>query len=143
MPLYYSKSFTNGSRISIWQITESLPELLQLGGISQDELNQSGKKNVKRQLEWITIRMLLKKLLNTNEKIELVYDKYGKPHLHQIKKHFSISHTRQFVAVIVNENKKAGIDIEMIAPRIENIKHKFLGEEESKWSQGNNQLEKL
>lgn len=143
MPLYHDKIIDTDCRLCIWEITETLEELLEIGHISKAELKEVEKKAVKRQLEWITIRLLLKQLLKTDEKILLDYDLYGKPHLNGIKKHISISHTKQFVAAIVSDKKKAGIDIEIIAPRIEKIKHKFLSEKENEWAKGNNALEKL
>ncbi|MEO5569853.1 MAG: 4'-phosphopantetheinyl transferase superfamily protein [Bacteroidia bacterium] len=143
MPLYYDNAFYEECRLCIWEITETLEELLETSHINENELKEVEKKTVKRQLEWITIRLLLKQLLKTDEKILLDYDEYGKPHLNGIKKHISISHTKQFVAVIVHNKKKVGIDIEITAPRIEKIKHKFLSEKENEWTKGNDSLEKL
>jgi phosphopantetheinyl transferase len=143
MPIFYSKQISTDSQIIIWEITESLNELLQISGIKKDGLESIEKKTIKRQLEWMAIRLILKKLLRTEEKIELVYDEYGKPHLNGIKKHISISHTKQFVAIIVHENKHVGIDIELVTLRIEKIKHKFLSKKESEWTKENHSLEKL
>jgi len=143
MPLYYDKIVDSDCRICIWEIAETKEELLTASHISEDELKEVENKTVKRQLEWITIRLLLKNLLKTSEKILLYYDAYGKPHLNGVEKHISISHTKQFVAVIVNDNKKVGLDIEITAPRIEKIKHKFLSKKENDWAKGNDSLEKL
>lgn len=40
--------------------------------------------------------------------------------------HFSISHCGNFAAAIVSSSQRVGIDIELITPRVEKIKHKFL-----------------
>jgi 4'-phosphopantetheinyl transferase len=143
MPLFFDKEIDTGGRICAWEITESFDELLQISGITKIDSEQIEKKTIKRQLEWMTIRLLLKQLLKTEKKIEIVYDEFGKPHLNGTKKHVSISHTKQFVAVAVHENKNIGIDIEIVAPRIEKIKHKFLSEKENEWANENYSLEKL
>ena len=44
--------------------------------------------------------------------------------------HFSISHCGDFAAAIISEDKVVGIDVELIQPKIEFIKHKFLSERE-------------
>ena len=143
MPVYYNKHIGSDSQIIIWEITETLDELLEIAGINKMELEEVGQKNIKRQQEWITIRFLLKKIIGDEKKIELKYDEFGKPFLNGIKKNISVSHTKQFVAVIVHNKKKIGIDIEIINSRIEKIKHKFLSEKENEWTAENYSLEKL
>ncbi len=143
MPLFFDKEIDSGGRIFIWEISESFDELLQISGAKKNELEQIEKKTIKRQLEWITIRLLLKQLLKTGKKIEIVYDEFGKPRLNGIKKHISISHTKQFVAIAVHENKNIGVDLEIVTPRIEKIKHKFLSEKEKEWTNENYSLEQL
>jgi|SRR6185436_19941594 len=143
MPVYYSKQINEDSQIVIWEITESLKDLLQISRITKEELEDAGKKNPKRQLEWIATRLLVKKMLGEDKKIEIFYDDYGKPHLKGTAKHISISHTKQFVAVIMHNKKHVGIDIEIIAPRIENISQRFLSKKEMVWTKENYSLEKL
>ncbi len=142
MPLFYEKVIGAESRICIWEITEPVDELLEISGITKENVEKAGKKTPKRQLEWITIRLLLKKLMGMDQKIELNYDEYGKPHLKGINKHISISHTRQFVAAMVHGKKNVGIDIEIITSRIEKIKHRFLNAKENEWIKGAHEMEK-
>ena len=52
--------------------------------------------------------------------------------------HFSISHCGDFAAAIVSENKPVGIDVELITPKIELVKNKFLRESEINLSTINN-----
>ena len=49
-----------------------------------------------------------------------------KPFLPDEKYHFSISHCGDYAAVIISEVARVGIDIELVTPKIERIKHKFL-----------------
>jgi phosphopantetheinyl transferase len=60
--------------------------------------------------------------------IEIAQSK--KPLLSNGKLHFSISHCKDFAAAIVSENKAVGIDVELITPKIELVKKRFLRESE-------------
>lgn len=53
-----------------------------------------------------------------------------KPFLLNEEYHFSVSHCGDYAAVIVNKDHRVGIDIELVTPRIERIKHKFLNDHE-------------
>ena len=53
-----------------------------------------------------------------------------KPYLPGEKYHFSISHCGNYAAAIVSSTERVGIDIEIITPRVERIKHKFLHADE-------------
>ena len=57
--------------------------------------------------------------------VKIIYDALGKPSLDNGWK-ISISHSNDFVAIIMNEYENCGIDIEKVTPKIERIKHKFL-----------------
>src|SRR5205823_6644372 len=60
----------------------------------------------------------------------IIYDEHGKPHLENSTTKISVSHTKEFVALLISETNDAGIDIEKIHHRIEKIAPKFLSEEE-------------
>lgn len=53
-----------------------------------------------------------------------------KPFLPDEQYHFSISHCGDYAAAIVSKDKRVGIDIEIPTPKVENIMHKFLNQEE-------------
>jgi phosphopantetheinyl transferase len=53
-----------------------------------------------------------------------------KPYLVDEKYHFSISHCGNYAGVIASNSHRVGIDIELISPRIYNIFHKFVNEDE-------------
>ena len=52
------------------------------------------------------------------------------PYLAGERYHFSISHCGSYAAAIVSRNRRVGVDIELITPRIERVAHKFLDDEE-------------
>ena len=84
----------------------------------------------KRKREWLAIRLLLKELLG--EEKEILYNSVGKPYLLDNSFRISISHTKGYAALIINKEKEVAIDIEKISSRVENIRKKFMNDEEEK-----------
>lgn len=87
-------------------------------------------KNNKRKEEWLSVRLLLKKILNYYPEIK--YNKYGKPFI-ETDKSISISHTKHYVSVILSNNKKTAIDIEIISDKILKTAKKFIYPNELKF----------
>jgi len=142
MPVVFEKKEDSFS-IGIWQSTESLEELLVRAGLKPvDRQTWDGFKSIKRKIEWLAVRVLLKKIFDGRKCPEIKYDEKGKPHLDNGDS-ISISHTREFVAVMVSPMKHAGIDIETIYPRIEDLSRKFLSDEEKKSVPESHRLEFL
>ncbi|MGH2563493.1 MAG: 4'-phosphopantetheinyl transferase family protein, partial [Ginsengibacter sp.] len=56
----------------------------------------------------------------------------NKPLLPDESFHFSISHCGDFAASMISKDKSAGIDVELITPKVELIQHKFLSNDELK-----------
>ena len=83
-----------------------------------------------RKREWLTIRVLLKELLGTEK--EILYNSLGKPYLSDNSFHISISHTKGYAALILNKENEVAIDIEKITSKVENIRKRFVNEEEEK-----------
>jgi 4'-phosphopantetheinyl transferase EntD len=82
------------------------------------------KMNEYRKCEWLSVRVLLKKMLG--KEIEILYHPSGKPYLVDKSYHLSISHTKGYAAIILSEEKEVAIDIEKISPRIEKIRSRFI-----------------
>ena len=87
-------------------------------------------KNNKRRLEWMTIRGLLIQYFKMP--IDIVYDSQNKPHLNKTNFQVSISHSKEMVAISLQENHDNGIDIQHIDQKIERIRNKYLKPQESK-----------
>jgi hypothetical protein len=83
----------------------------------------------KREREAESIRFLLGELL-PGQSYELAYYDTGKPYLKGRKECMSISHSHSKVAVMIDEQKETGIDIELIRDKVLNIRHKFLSDKE-------------
>ncbi|NNC94889.1 MAG: 4'-phosphopantetheinyl transferase superfamily protein [Chitinophagales bacterium] len=129
MPLHYLKEDENFN-LGVWKIEEQesfFLETLQLTEFDKRELDAINAQN--KRAQWLASRFLLKKLLGTKEILHLIKDQYGKPHVDGSKYYFSISHCRNYAAVIISKIN-CGVDIETIETRIERIASKFLYEHE-------------
>lgn len=143
MSLYIEKKI-NESHLAIWQITESEQELFALA-----LLNEKSKSEVRsfrsetRRKEWLTLRIVLRNVLNVAHYDDIVYDDKGKPHLKNGSGYISFSHTKNFAAVFFHPEKSVGIDVETIHPRIEKISRKFLNKDELTFVQNVKRIEML
>lgn len=129
MPIYKSISIDKGL-LSVWQISESLEELL--SAFTQEELADLTFQSFtfeKRKCEWLATRALLKHMIGPAFRIS--YTSSGKPVLHHpIYQHISISHSRDFVAVFIHEDQAVGIDIESMNRNYAPITKRYLSESE-------------
>lgn len=123
MPLYKTINFSPTTQILVWKITESLTELrneVALNG--SNTLRFNGMKSELHQRAFLSVRKLLQEKKYTD--FDLEYDEFGKPHLKD-GHHISISHSHDFAAIIISE-QKVGIDIELQREKIIKIADKFV-----------------
>jgi len=123
MGLYKTLIVNNTTKVLIWNITETLDELLT--GITltpNSEARVSCMKSELHQKGFVSVRHLLKELGYSDN--DLMYDGYGKPHLKD-GKHISITHSFTFAAIIISDDKPVGIDMEKRRDKILKIAHKF------------------
>ncbi len=99
--------------------------------IISSKISNPNFKSTKRKNEWLTTHYILESIFNKS--ITYTYNDLKKPVLTNRKENISISHSANYVSVIVSKNKKVGIDVEEITPRIHKIAHKFLNETEKKY----------
>ncbi len=126
MPLFYQHNINHIARLAIWHITE--PEDFFLNKVPlQKDITHWHKR-----LQHLAGRYLLQELYPDFPYFLIEIADTKKPFLPDEKYHFSISHCGDYAAVIVSEEKRVGIDIELITPKVEFIKYKFLTEEEMK-----------
>jgi len=88
------------------------------------------KMGAHRQREWLTIRVLLKKIFG--EERQISYTPAGRPYLAGSSYHISISHTKGYAAVAVDDTYPVAVDIEQISPRVEKLRSRFMNEREEK-----------
>ncbi len=124
MPLFYQHNINHTAKLAIWHITE--PEDFFLRKVPlQKEITHWHKR-----LQHLAGRYLLQELYPDFPYHLIEIADTRKPFLPGEKYHFSISHCGDYAAVIISEKMRMGIDIELITPKIELIKHKFLVEKE-------------
>ena len=127
MPLFKSITVPDGL-LSVWQITESSDELLSF--FTPEEIEDPAFQKFtfeKRKCEWLATRALLKQMIGPTYQIS--YTESGKPLLnHPFHQHISISHSRDFVAVLIHGYQAVGIDIESMNRNYAPICKKYLSE---------------
>jgi 4'-phosphopantetheinyl transferase len=131
MAIAYRQQVDPDTEFALWKIEEEADELynqLQLNDLEKAYYEKLSKG--KRNLHWLGTRVLLRKMLKTDEYIDAQVDAHGKPYLVNIPYHISLSHSFDYAAVMVSKSKPVGIDIEQVKEKVERIAHKFMRPEE-------------
>jgi phosphopantetheinyl transferase len=124
MPLFYQHNINDSTKLAVWHITENEDFFLQKVSVKKEIMHPH------KRLQHLAGRYLLQ-ILHPDFPFDLIeIAESKKPFLKNEALHFSISHCRQYAAAIVSENKVVGIDVELITPKIELIKKRFLSESE-------------
>lgn len=115
--------------LGVWKIEETPEELL--AQLTHKEyylpfLNRIGSQN--RRQEWLASRVLLKELLGREVRID--YQTDGAPTLADSSFQISISHTKGYAAVLLQEHPAVGVDIEYRSERVLKIRSRFMNPEE-------------
>jgi 4'-phosphopantetheinyl transferase len=133
MPIVYNKNIDDQTILAVWKIQETEEQLTAGLQLKQHELEfLSTLNNGKRLLHWLSTRLLLRTMLNTDDYIDCRMDDHGKPYLVNIDYEISLSHSCDYAAVMISKDKKVGVDIELMKDKIQLIKHKFLSVDELK-----------
>jgi phosphopantetheinyl transferase len=126
MPLFYQHNINDTSKLAVWHITENENFFLEKVQL-QKTINHPHKR-----LQHLAGRYLLQ-LLHPEFPLHLIeIAESNKPLLQDHSYHFSISHCGDYAAAIISENESAGIDVELITPKVQMIQHKFLSIDELK-----------
>ena len=128
MGLFY-ENHGSGTELAIWKAEEPVEALCSLLGLSPESLPSRAPS---RRVEWLSARLLVKNMLKAEGVPVIEYDGYGKPLLPGTGLHLSISHTNQYVGVMLCKSE-CGIDMEMIHPRIEKLAERFLSGDEKEF----------
>jgi phosphopantetheine--protein transferase-like protein len=144
MAIAYKKQIDDDTEFALWKIEEKADDLY-----SQLQLNAHEKAYVeqlshgKRHLHWLGTRVLLRKMLNTEEYIASRVDEHGKPYLVDIPYHISLSHSFDYAAVMTSKTRPVGIDIEQIKDKVERIAHKFMRPQEMAFIKDQHKIQQL
>ncbi len=88
----------------------------------------SKMRSERRVIEWLTSRVLLYELLGEEKIIDNRPD--GRPFLIDGSYKISISHTKDYAAVLLHKQHSVGIDVETISGRVSKLADKFISENE-------------
>ncbi len=125
----FLKQQGEGYSLGVWRVEEGLDELLALlpdPCIYQQQLDLI--RSSSRKLEWLAVRVLLSVM--TDEPAQISYYPSGRPYLAGMSRLISISHTRGYVAVLLSDTLRPGIDIEQYGTRIRKISNRFIHTQE-------------
>ena len=144
MAIAYRKQIDDDTEFALWKIEEQADELY-----SQLQLDEHEKAYVeqlshgKRHLHWLGTRVLLRKMLRTDEYIDCKVDRHGKPYLVNLPYHISMSHSFDYAAVMISKKRPVGIDIEQVKEKVERIAFKFMRQEELAFIDPAHKIEQL
>jgi phosphopantetheinyl transferase len=143
MAIAYRQQVDDNTEFAIWKIEEDADELYsQLRLDEQEQAHYESLKVGKRNLHWLGTRVLLRKMLQTNEYIDCKVDSHGKPYLVNLPYHISLSHSFDYAAVMIGK-EPVGIDIEQVKEKVERIAHKFMRKEELAFISGADKIQQL
>ena len=144
MAIVYRQRVDDDTEFALWKIEEQAEELY-----NQLQLNESEKafveqiSNGKRHLHWLGTRVLLRKMLLTDEYIDCKVDEHGKPYLVSLPYHISFSHSFDYAAVMISKKHPVGIDIENVKDKVERIAHKFMSPRELAFINDEHKIQQL
>lgn len=121
----------DGGLLGIWKMVETTEELLKL---FPDHLRSEAYaylmdiRSERRSVEWLSTRVMLLDLLGREQII--LNRKDGSPYLADGKVKISISHTKNYAAILLHETSAVGIDIETRSERVIKIAGKFISDNE-------------
>lgn len=120
MPLFYQHNINDSTKLAVWRITESEDFFSEKVSV-QKEITHPHKR-----IQHLAGRYLLQ-ILDADFPFHLIeIAESKKPLLSNGKFHFSISHCGDFAAAIISESNFVGIDVELVSPKIELVKARFL-----------------
>ena len=129
MSLYLRKKLDNKAEIAIWHVTETEEELLSITSVPTDELEEiSLFRNESHRKQKLAVRALINEVFE--EKMYLNHHDNGKPYLENCATNISITHTDNYVAIIIHEEEEVGIDIESLERDFSAVEKKALSEDE-------------
>jgi 4'-phosphopantetheinyl transferase EntD len=118
-----------GSVVAVWKIEEPEEALRQQCAVPQNELEELNYiSSPQRRMERLAVRVLLNNVLG--EKVYLGHHDNGRPFLQNNVANISITHTRQFAAIIYHPTLDVGIDRESLSRNFSAVEIKALSDEE-------------
>jgi len=139
--IFFEHKIKNETEVSVIQINDNQQFISEY----QFQNKLDFKKNTlseKRLKEVAAQYALIAHLLNGDD-FELRYEPSGRPQLWigERQRKISISHSGDYVAVLLSDSEYYGVDVQIIKKKIKNLAHKFLNENEMNLIQGTSEDE--
>ena len=129
MALYLRRKLDNKAEIAVWHVTESEEELLALTSVPNDELEEiSLFRSESQRRQKLAVRALINEVFE--EKMYLNHHDNGQPYLENCATNISITHTENYVAIIIHDEEEVGIDVESLDRDFSVVEKKALSEDE-------------
>jgi hypothetical protein len=119
VPLFYQQDINEFTRLGVWHITEGVDFFL------KKAVFRYPIEHPNKQRQHLAAGYLLSELFPDFPYPSIQSPSFQKPFLPDNPYFFSLSHSNEYAAAIVSRSVPTGIDIEMIAPRVQRIRHKF------------------
>lgn len=129
MPFAHTLAFEPAGELVLWQINETPAwyfDNLSLSKAMWREFHQITAQSVR--VQWLASRFALQQVAKAVD-LDVHKDHFGKPHLVNDSRFISISHCQGYAAAIAAE-APVGIDVEIVNPRVQRIKDRFLSAQE-------------
>ena len=120
MPFLKEFIINDKTKIKLWKVI--------IGELNTEELNSDEKNLLKLKKNNILREQFLatrKVLALENSDYKITYNNNGKPSLNS-KYNISISHSHEIAALVISDNSKIGLDVQLNENKIFNIQDKFL-----------------
>jgi 4'-phosphopantetheinyl transferase EntD len=124
MPLIYQHNINEHTKLGVWHIAETEDFFLKRVPLKKDVSHPH------KRLQHLAGRYLLTALYDDFPLEEILIADTRKPFLENERYHFSISHCANYAAAIVSDSERVGVDVELVTPKIERVRHKFVRESE-------------
>ena len=144
MALLFAKEVAEETWLGIWRIEESADWFRSQLMLDENENTLiDAIKHPQRKLHWLSSRVLIRTMMQTEQFIHLENDLNGKPVIHNFPVELSLSHSADLSALLISKKYKVGIDIEKMDPKVLRIKHKFMSATELSWVSTEDAIEQL
>jgi 4'-phosphopantetheinyl transferase len=138
VPLFFLKNISPQCAWAIWTMTETYDQLWAVFPRNESDLTHFKEiSHPQKQTEFLASRLLIDKMLShwQSAYYGIQKDALKRPSLVNYGYKISLSHSHEYAAAIIDQNRAVGIDLELIRPQIARIKHKFLSENELAFAQ--------
>jgi 4'-phosphopantetheinyl transferase len=95
------------------------------GYLYPDEVDIVNALSPRKRSEWLASRELLFKIAGLPERVQCLYDDFGKPYLKGINRPISVSHSELWCAAMICD-KPCGVDIQVYSDTVRRIADRFL-----------------